>query len=275
MARIRTIKPEFHDDEKIAKLSLRARLLFIGIWNYADDAGVCRAAPNFLRSKVFPYDDVTIQEIEKNLAELEKQGMILVAERDGESMLLVKKWLVHQVINKPSKTKMMFATYAENLQWFNEHSRSTPVVIPEECAKERKGREREGNGKGIPVGVTAAPVPAAPGTQQLIALYCDLWRLRYKSTRSPDVGGRAAKRIKDLVNDFGAARAEVLIRAYLQMPDQWFVTKTHDIETLWSNLNKVSLFADSGRMITKQETRDLDTQVATKNQQLALERGEI
>ncbi len=41
MARIRTIKPEFWEDEKIGKLPIPCRL-FIGCWNFADDFGVIK-----------------------------------------------------------------------------------------------------------------------------------------------------------------------------------------------------------------------------------------
>ena len=45
MARIRTIKLEFWEDEKLAKLPVHARLLFIGTWNFADDNGALLANP--------------------------------------------------------------------------------------------------------------------------------------------------------------------------------------------------------------------------------------
>ena len=38
MARIRSIKPEFWDDRKLAKRASRdARLLYIALWNLADE----------------------------------------------------------------------------------------------------------------------------------------------------------------------------------------------------------------------------------------------
>ena len=39
MARIRTVKPDIWTDEKFVELSPLARLLFIGLWNFADDEG--------------------------------------------------------------------------------------------------------------------------------------------------------------------------------------------------------------------------------------------
>ncbi len=44
MARIRTIKPEFAGDEKMAKASRDARLTFLLVVSQADDAGLLAAA---------------------------------------------------------------------------------------------------------------------------------------------------------------------------------------------------------------------------------------
>ena len=50
MARIRTIKPEFWSDEKVGGLPLACRLLFIGLWNFADDYGVIASSPLFIKA---------------------------------------------------------------------------------------------------------------------------------------------------------------------------------------------------------------------------------
>ena len=65
MARIRTIKPQFWDDLKIGRLSRDARLLYIGLWNFADDLGVVIADPAWLKSKIFPYDKNTTPAIRR------------------------------------------------------------------------------------------------------------------------------------------------------------------------------------------------------------------
>ena len=56
VARIRSIKPEFWQDEKLAGIPRDARLLFVGLWNIADDEGRLRGSPLFVRAHVFPYD---------------------------------------------------------------------------------------------------------------------------------------------------------------------------------------------------------------------------
>lgn len=114
---------------------------------------------------------------------------------------------------------------------------------------------------------------APEGTQAVIARYCELWKQRYNS--SPPVGGKVAGQIKTLVKDFGVYKATQFIEAYLDMPDSWFVTKRHDIATLMQNLNAVAQFIETGRLFTKKEIQNLDSQNTLRNTLDAIERGEI
>lgn len=57
MARTRYIKPDFFDSEKVAALSLAARLLFVGLWTLADRDGRFELSPRRIRARLFPYDD--------------------------------------------------------------------------------------------------------------------------------------------------------------------------------------------------------------------------
>ena len=54
--RIRTIKPEFFEDERLAALPPHARLLFIAWWMLADCNGVLENRPRLIQVKVFPYE---------------------------------------------------------------------------------------------------------------------------------------------------------------------------------------------------------------------------
>jgi hypothetical protein len=56
MARIRSIKPEFWRSPSTAKASPLARLLYIAMWNWADDYGVAEWTPRELLGFVFPND---------------------------------------------------------------------------------------------------------------------------------------------------------------------------------------------------------------------------
>lgn len=59
MARNRMIRPEFWEDAKMAKLTPMARLLYIALWNFADDEGYLQYDVDWIRIKCFPYEPNT------------------------------------------------------------------------------------------------------------------------------------------------------------------------------------------------------------------------
>lgn len=101
MARIRTIKPEFWEDEKLADIPLQARLLFIGTWNFADDFGVLIASAKFLKSKVFPYEE-SLREHQVNtwLDALVNARMLIPFVYEGKSYYKIRTFNSHQLIDK-------------------------------------------------------------------------------------------------------------------------------------------------------------------------------
>ena len=71
------IKPEFWSDEKLALLSLQARLTYIGLWNLSDDYGVVKGHPSWLKNSIYPYDDIRLDEFGAWLSELTRIGRIV------------------------------------------------------------------------------------------------------------------------------------------------------------------------------------------------------
>ena len=63
MPRNRMIKSEFWTSEQIIFCSPLARLLFIGLWNFADDNGVHPASYIKIKAEVFPGDNIDIKQI--------------------------------------------------------------------------------------------------------------------------------------------------------------------------------------------------------------------
>lgn len=106
MGRIRTIKPEFPQSESIGKLSRDARLLFVQLWTIVDDEGRARAASRMLASLLYPYDDDAVHLIDGWMDELEQNRMVRRYEVDGSKYLEIVKWLDHQKIDKPSKSRL-------------------------------------------------------------------------------------------------------------------------------------------------------------------------
>ena len=101
MARIRTIKPEFWEDEKIGKLPIPCRLFFIGCWNFADDFGVIKGNAALLKSQIFTYDEnLRVSEIKKWIDSLVDARMLVPIIHAEESYYFIRTFRSHQILDK-------------------------------------------------------------------------------------------------------------------------------------------------------------------------------
>ena len=154
MARIRSIKPEFWDDEHIALLPMECRLFYIGCWTFADDQGVFNANPSFLKSRIFPYDDdLKVSEVKKWLDKLEELKMIVPFTHGRDSYYIVRAFSEHQVIDKRYFKRVVPGNVVEKVlctkqDISGEHivtTTSTPRVHAENSAPDRIGEDRNSN----------------------------------------------------------------------------------------------------------------------------------
>lgn len=134
MARIRTVKPKFFDDLKIGRLSRDARLLYIGLWVFADDSGVVIGNSVWLKSKIYPYDQIQVQQFEKWIKELEINGFIYLFSYMDEEFIYLPTFSRHQVINKPNFEDLNIPkdVLDKQLRQITEQSRNNPVSITEQ-----------------------------------------------------------------------------------------------------------------------------------------------
>jgi len=108
MSRIRTIKPEFWSDEKMGRLPIECRLLYIGLWNFADDFGVINSNPLFIKSRIFPYDrDIDDEKVSLWLHVLEERERLIPIDYNGNNYYLIRYFSRHQVINRPSASRLL------------------------------------------------------------------------------------------------------------------------------------------------------------------------
>lgn len=77
MAKIRGFKPDLWTDEDFVELSPFARLLWMGMWNFACDNGHLADKPKQIKMRVLPTDDVNVSEL---LREIASQGLIVRAD---------------------------------------------------------------------------------------------------------------------------------------------------------------------------------------------------
>ena len=104
LARIRTVKPEFWTDEKIVQLPYQTRLLFIGMWNFADDYGYLVDEPDRIKLQVMPSDPINpTTEIDLLIC----SGLVErhIAE-NGFSYLYIPHFKDHQKVDHPTASKI-------------------------------------------------------------------------------------------------------------------------------------------------------------------------
>ena len=88
------IKPEFFTDRKLSRLSIPARLLFIGLWTLADRDGRLVNAPNMIGGAIFPYDSGI--DFSGLIGELVNLHLIECYVVEGEGYIQIKNFTKHQ-----------------------------------------------------------------------------------------------------------------------------------------------------------------------------------
>lgn len=106
--RIRTLKPEWLDDEKLAACEDASRLLSAGLILLADDQGNGRAHQLFLGSHVWPYGDPreTLAKVSRGLTELESIGFIRLYSVKKQHYFSIHNWSKHQRVDHPGKPRV-------------------------------------------------------------------------------------------------------------------------------------------------------------------------
>lgn len=99
--KIRTIKPSFWSSATIAAVPRDARLVFIGLWNEADDEGRLLGSPKRLAGVLFEHDeDVDAKTMTAWLTQLEAARLVQRYEVKGVAYLVIPGFSEHQKIDR-------------------------------------------------------------------------------------------------------------------------------------------------------------------------------
>jgi hypothetical protein len=135
MSRIRSIKPEFWTSEQVMECSLNARLMFIGMWNFADDSGRLPYSPKSIKAQIFPSDEISLDTIRGMIVELSKNDLVIIYTVDDKEYLQITGWQ-HQRIDKPQKPKYPAP--------FPDDSTNAPRTLPPDTiGEDKKGKEKK------------------------------------------------------------------------------------------------------------------------------------
>jgi len=170
MARIRSVKPEYWTSEQVMDCSMIARLAFIGMWNFCDDAGIHPASAKTLKAEVFPADEILISEVQLLVDELKNVGLISEYEVAGKLYWQVTGWH-HQKIEKPNYKHPK----PINHEPVGDQSATSRRPVGDQSTTERRGEEKES--KGIDTSLSSSAHESennAPPTRK--GLVCGLLR---------------------------------------------------------------------------------------------------
>lgn len=132
MARTRSIKPGFFDNDVLGDLPPLTRLLFIGLWCIADREGRLEDRPRKIKKAILGYDDVDSGGVDAMLQSLQDTGFIIRYEAEGNRYIQVINFVKHQnphMKEKPSEipppTGFDAGTYQEPAHSAEKHQTST------------------------------------------------------------------------------------------------------------------------------------------------------
>jgi hypothetical protein len=183
MARIRTIKPEFWEDEKIGKLPIPCRLFFIGCWNFADDFGVIKGNAALLKSQIFPYDEnLRVSEIKKWIDSLVDARMLVPIIHAEESYYFIRTFRSHQILDKRYDKSYIGKEIAKDLinRALNDNvvNTSTPRDNDVFTTTEKEEEKEKEDKKESPNGDKKEAVASSPAPSNLDFLKFNDWLKR-------------------------------------------------------------------------------------------------
>jgi hypothetical protein len=101
------MKPEFFGSPKTAKVSIGARLTFLGLLTESDDEGKLLGAAKRIAGALFPNDDdVTPRKVSAWLDELERARFILRYAVDGVEYVFIPGFAEHQRVSHPTPSRI-------------------------------------------------------------------------------------------------------------------------------------------------------------------------
>ncbi len=103
MSRDRTLPTDFWTWEAVIDCSMTARLLFLGLWNFADDHGIQPLRPRTIRMQVFPGDAIGDDAIRVLIDELVAHGLARIFTVEGRDYLSVIHWEQIQRVSRRAR----------------------------------------------------------------------------------------------------------------------------------------------------------------------------
>lgn len=163
MPRIRTIKPEYWSSPGTETISPWARLLFVAMWNWADDAGRGTCQLKELQGFAFPLDEeetapevATMAGFKRTLAQVREQYDVVFYKVSGRPYYAIPSWKRHQRNERTAQSKYPAPEEGEKWDFLPSDQRSSgtsdmfrPTVAEDSTASSESVGSGPGNVSGI------------------------------------------------------------------------------------------------------------------------------
>lgn len=157
MSRIRSLKPEFTQNERLSALPAETHLLAAGLLCYADDEGYFYAHPKLIQSAIFPLRELSVS-VPAMLQSLLGIGYVeLFIGSNGKEYGRIVNFLEHQRVSHPMRSKIK--TFSESSRVAPESSVKAPERLRPEVELKGNGIELEVEGEAHPNFSTLTEVP--------------------------------------------------------------------------------------------------------------------
>ncbi len=118
--RIRTVKPEWLEDERLAACSDTARMVSVALIALSDDYGNGRAHPLYLASRIWPYASgeprETLMRLSRALTELDGIGFLTLYTVKNQQYFSIKNWSKHQKVQHPGRPAVPGPAHADSVE---------------------------------------------------------------------------------------------------------------------------------------------------------------
>lgn len=212
------VDPSFWSDSNVVAISRDARLLFIGLWNYADDEGYFIDDLPAIKRTLFPDQDfdiaATFSECRRFVTEY-----LYTPPTGGEPRPAYKiaHFLDWQSINRPTPSKI-----APFCKLTDDSLRTHGALIPKlsKVSKIALAPKARAPRASVSIGQSKKREGDSAGARSAMATYRDLFVAKFDA--KPDiVGGRDGKILSDLVKSHGAEQVIELLHVFFESPPKW------------------------------------------------------
>jgi hypothetical protein len=220
MSRIRTIKPEWLDDERLALASPEARVLSVALMVLADDYGNGRASVAVLAGRVFP--GKIPETLAKALDDLRNISFVILYELDGQQYYSIRNWAKHQRVDKPGAPRVPGPELVITVD--SKHSGKVPGASKKVTGG--AGKVRASRASYVPdPGPVSGPGPD-PGQSGDVAKLRSHYAAEYHRVRGvlhklpQGQGGRYGKAVQQCLDAYGLDESLTIVTRALDDPWQ-------------------------------------------------------